>query len=89
MAENIVASRVSSGGGPEFIRSRRSFELVKLTGTATAAGDTSTAYICQFVKNPAFAIGPVTTAITGQSVVFTSLVALGSADMYVWLVDAI
>ena len=89
MAINMTPSQVSAGGSVELMRSPRSMELVKLTGDATGAGDTSTAYACQVVKNPSFAIGPVTTSISGSSVTFTSLVALGTASMYVWVVDAI
>lgn len=90
MAVNMAPTQVSARGSVELMRSPRSFELVKLQGTATAAGDTSTAYVCQIVKNPAFVIGPaVASVISGQSVTFKSLVALGSDAMYVWVCDAI
>lgn len=49
-----------------------------LTGgtAATAAGDTSTAYVSG-IQKPTFCVGAATVVITGQSVVFTSLTALG------------
>ncbi len=90
MAVNITPSQVSAGGSVELMRSTRAFELVKLQGSSTSAGDTSTAYSCQVVKNPAYVIGAATTsAISGTSVTFKSLVALGSDATYVWVVDAI
>jgi hypothetical protein len=89
MAVNLTPSFVSSGGGPEFIRSPRGMELVKLTGIATAAGDTSTAYTCRNIKAPAYVVGAAIGAVSGATVTFTSLVALGSNDMYVWVYEAI
>jgi hypothetical protein len=90
MAENITPSQVSARGSVEPLRSGRMAELVKLTGSSTAAGDTSTAYVCQNITAPAFCVGAATiSSISGRSVVFKSLVALGSDSCYVWVYDAI
>lgn len=90
MAENITPSFVSSGPGPEFIRSPRGMEIVKLTGSSTAAGDTSTVYTCRNIKVPSFVIGAgIGTTISGATIVFTSLVALGDNAMYVLVCEAI
>ncbi len=89
MAQNIVASAVSSGGGPELMRSTRGMELVRLQGTATAVNDTSQAYTCQFLKNPAFVVGAAIGTISGSTITFTSLVALGNNAMHVWVYEAI
>lgn len=88
MAENITPSSVNTSGSPEFIRSSRNMEFVKLQGSSTAAGDTSTAYTSQ-MPNPSFCDGSaVVASVSGRSVVFKSLVALGSDAMYVTLYSA-
>jgi len=91
MAANITATSVSSGGSPELMRSTRTRELVKLQGSSTAVNDTSNVYSCQFVKNPSFCEGgsQYLSTISGQTVVFTTLVALGSQAVYVWVCEAI
>lgn len=90
MAENMTATFVSSGGGPEFIRSPRGMEIVKLQGSSTAADDTSDVYSCRNIKNPAFVIGAaIGSTISGVTVVFKSKVALGNDAMYVVVCEAI
>lgn len=88
MAENITASAVNTTGSPEFIRSTRNMEFVKLQGDSTSAGDTSAAYTSK-MANPSFCDGSaVVSSVSGRSVVFKSLVALGSDAMYVTLYSA-
>jgi hypothetical protein len=91
MAANITASFVSSGGGPEFMRSPRGRELVKLQGSGTAANDTSNTYTCQNIQKPAFVEGgsQILSSIVGNQIVFTTLVALGNNAVYVWVDEAI
>jgi hypothetical protein len=90
MAENITPSNVSSGGGPEFLRSPRGIEMVKLQGSSTAADDTSTVYTCTRISKPAFVIGAaIGSTISGATVVFKSKVALGDDAMYVIVCEAI
>lgn len=89
MAENMTASLVSSGSAPELIRSPRTWELVKLVGDSTSAADTSQVYTCQYVKVPTVIIGgAVLGTVSGNTIVFKSLVALGSDTMFVWVGDA-
>lgn len=90
MAVNITPSQVSAGGSQELMRSPRTFELVKLQGASTAVNDTSTAYTCQIVTTPAFVIGwPGSFSVSGNTVTFTALFAMGNAAVYVWIADAI
>lgn len=88
MAANMTASSVNTSGAPEFLRSSRSIEFVKLQGSSTSAGDTSTTYTSQ-MPNPSFCDGgAVVSSVSGRSVTFKSLVALGSDAMYVTLYSA-
>lgn len=88
MAANMTPSSVNTSGAPEFIRSTRNMEFVKLVGSSTAAGDTSTTYTSQ-MPNPSFCDGSaVVSSVSGRSVTFKSLVALGSDTMYVTLYSA-
>lgn len=88
MAENMVASAVNTSGSPEFIRSARNIEFVKLQGTSTAAGDTAAAYTSK-MPNPSFCDGgALVSSVSGRTVVFKSLVALGDDAMYVTLYSA-
>lgn len=90
MAQNIVASQESAGKSIELLRSPRTFELVKLVGTGTAANDTSNAYTCQNVQNPSVVIGwPGSVAFSGQTVTFTALFAMGNATLWVWVANSI
>lgn len=90
MAANITPSFVSAGGSRELMRSPRGYEMVKLVGSSTSAGDTSTAYTCQNIQNPAFVIGGAFSATySGATVTFKSLIALNSETVYVWVADAI
>lgn len=90
MSVNITPTQVSARGSVELMRSPRTFELVKLQGASTAVNDTSTAYTCQIVTNPAIVIGWAGAfSISGNTVTFTALFALGSNAAYVWVTDAI
>jgi len=92
MPANITITRAGSGGGPEFIRSPRSIELVKLQGSSTAVDDTGT-YNVQTFKPDAntFVIGGGfhVSAVSGQQVTITSKIALGSVANYVYIASAI
>lgn len=88
MAENMTPSSVNTTGAPEFLRSTRNVEFVKLQGSSTAAGDTSSAYTSK-MPNPSFCDGgAIVSSVSGRTVVFKSLVALGSDAMYVALYSA-
>lgn len=91
MAETLTPSFVSSGGGPEFIRSPRGMEIVKLTSSGSAAGDTSSVYTCRNIQKPAFVIGAaVGSTISGNTVVFTVLPAVANTvAFYVIVCEAI
>lgn len=90
MAANITASLAGSGGGPEFLRSPRGIEIVKLQGASTAVNDTSQAYQCQYIQKPAFVIGAAfASTISGSSVTFQTLVAQGNNAIYVIVCEAI
>ena len=89
MAQNIVASSGNSSGADEAIRSQRKIEIVKLVGTATAAADTSNAYASK-LQNPAVVLGGgFAISVSGRSVTFTALFALGSNTNYVILAEAL
>lgn len=90
MAVNITPSQVSARGSSELMRSPRTWELVKLQGASTAVNDTSTAYTCQVVTAPAVVVGWAGSfSVSGNTVTFTALFALGSNAAYVWVGDAI
>lgn len=90
MAQNMVASQESSGKSVELMRGPRTFELVKLVCTATAVNDTSNAYTCQLVQNPAVCIGGnVVASFSGNTVTFTAVSAIGSNTIWVWIGNAI
>jgi hypothetical protein len=92
MAANITVTRANSGGGPEYIRSRRSMELVKLQGAATAVDDTGT-YNVQSFKVDANTIiiggGFDISSVSGQQVTIRSKIALGGAANYVWIAEGL
>jgi hypothetical protein len=84
MAENIVATAGTTA--EEFMRTTRRRELVKLAGTSTAAADTSNTYTCAFLTAPAKVEGGAFAGtFSGRTVVFTSLIALGTNDVWVWI----
>jgi hypothetical protein len=88
MAANITASSGNSTGAVEAIRSQRGVEIVKLVGSSTAANDTSNAFVSR-LQNPAICVGgPFSISVSGQSVTFTALFALGSNTVYVMLMEA-
>lgn len=88
MAQNIVAESANSVGAREAIRSQRGIEIVRLTGTSTAAGDTSNAYRSR-LDRPAICLdGSFTVSVSGQDVTFTSLIALGTNVVHVVLAEA-
>lgn len=92
MAANITATAGNMGSfGVEPLRSGRASELVVLTGAASAAGDTSGTYTFQTIKKPAFVEGGAFSlgSISGNTGVFTGLVALGSAVAYVRVYEAL
>lgn len=88
MAQNIVASSANSSFGDEAIRSQRKIEIVRLVGTSTAAADTSNAYVSR-LERPAIVIGGGwAISVSGRSVTFTALFALGSNTNHVILAEA-
>lgn len=90
MPLNIIATSISSGGSQELLRSPRTIEFVKLQGSSTAVGDTSNVYTCRFVTNPTIVLGgSVAGAFSGNTVTFTSLVALGNNTVTVMVADSI
>lgn len=88
MAANMTPTSVNTTGAPELIRSTRDIEFVKLQGSSTSAGDTSTTYTSK-MPNPSFCDGAAfVSSVSGRSVTFKSLVALGGDAMYVTLYSA-
>lgn len=84
----MTPSAVNTTGSPDLLRSPRNIEIVKLQGSSTAAGDTSSTYTSK-MPNPSFCDGgAVVSSVSGRSVVFKSLVALGDDAMYVTLYSA-
>lgn len=89
MAQNITASSGNSSGADEALRSQRKIEIVKLVGSSTAAADTSNAYVSR-LERPAICIGGgFAISVSGRSVTFTALFALGSNTNYVILAEAL
>jgi hypothetical protein len=90
MAENMIVSAGNSTNSPELIRSPRGMELIKIVGTATAPDDTSNAYTCKFLQNPAILIGGgFAGAFSGRTVTLTALHALGSNTAHIWVAEAL
>lgn len=90
MAQNIVASIESSGGSPELMRSPRSYQLIKLVGSSAAVNDTSNALPITFVTTPTIVIGwSGSYSVSGQSITFTALHAMGNATEYVLVANSI
>lgn len=90
MAQNITATQVSARASQELMRSPRTYELVKLQGASTAVNDTSNAYACQVVTNPTVVIGWAGSfSVSGNTVTFTALHAMGNAAEYVFVADTI
>ena len=88
MAATMTPTSVNTNGASEYLRSTRNIELVKLQGATTVAADTSTAYTSK-MTNPSFCDGAaVVSSVSGTSVTFKSLVALGDDAMYVTLYSA-
>lgn len=84
MAANVTPSLQSAG--PQDIRSHFDVEIVKLVGSSTAAGDTSSPYTPTFVKNPVGCLsGAFSISVSNGQVTFKSLLALGSDTVYVLL----
>lgn len=92
MAANITITRAGSNGGPEYIRSPRAMELIKLQGAASAVDDTGT-YNVQTFKPDANTIiiggGFDITAVSGSQITVRTKYALGSAPAYVWVAQGI
>jgi hypothetical protein len=90
MAANITASSGNASGSAERMVSPRGMEIVKLVGVATAAGDTSNSYQCKTIQKPAIVIGGAFTgAVSGNTITFTSLIALGSNTVYVIVAETL
>jgi hypothetical protein len=92
MALNITATRLSSGGGPEAIRSRRAMELVKLTGASTAVDDTGTYTPQTFVADANTIIiggGFDISSVSSGVVTIRAKFALGNAVNHVWVAQGI
>ena len=93
MAANITVSKVATGGGgPEYFRSPRSVEMVKLQGASTAVDDTGTYTVTTFkVDANTFVIGGGfdISSVSGQVVTIRAKIALGSAANYVWVAQGI
>jgi hypothetical protein len=89
MAENIVAAYAGGELGPEIPRTGKTREIVSLTGTASAAGDTAAAYKCRHVRRNArvlggaFYVSSETADVAGATIVITSRIALASATVHV------
>lgn len=93
MSLNITVSKVTTGGGgPEYIRSPRGLELVKLQGAATAVDDTGTYTVTTFKPDAnTFVIGGGfdVSSLSGNTVTIRSKIALGNAANYVWIAQGI
>jgi hypothetical protein len=91
MAENIVVTAGGMNQSVEPLRSGRGSELVVLTGTASAAGDTSAAYTFRTIKRPSFVEGGayLLENISGNAASFKSLIALGSNAVTVRVYEAL
>lgn len=89
MAANITATRATTANGaPEYIRSPRSMELVKLTGSSTAVDDTGTYTVQSFkVDSNTIIIGGGfdISSVSGQVVTIRAKFALGNAINHVWV----
>ena len=92
MAANITITRVASAGGPEYIRSPRSMEIVKLQGATTAVDDTGTYTVQSFkVDANTFVLGGGfdITGVSGNVITVRSKIALGNATSYVTVCQGI
>ncbi len=84
MAVNLTVTAGSSA--EEFIRSPRRREYVIITGSSASANDTSAAYTCKFLTAPAYVEGgAIVGAMSGRTVTFTALTALGNSSVGVWI----
>lgn len=89
MAQNITASSGNSSGADEAIRSQRRIEIVKLVGSSTAVNDTSNAYLSKLEKPAIIIGGGYSISVSGRSVTFTALHALGSNTQHVIIAEAL
>lgn len=92
MAANILVTKAASGPGPEYIRSPRSLELVKLTGVSTAVDDTGDYTVTTFKVDANTIIiggGFDISAVSGQVVTIRAKFALGDAINHVWLASGL
>jgi hypothetical protein len=80
MAVNLVVAQVMADLGPAR-QQGRSVVRVTVTGTASAAGDTSPAFTCPQIGSDiehVEAHGPLTWAVSGRTVTFTAEAAIGN-----------
>jgi hypothetical protein len=89
MAVNLTASSANSSGSPELIRSPRDREYVKIVGDSASANDTSNAYTSTLPAPVGVVGGAFTASISGRSITFTALNALGSNTVYVEVIGAL
>lgn len=82
----VTLTVASGSAGEEPMRSTRRREYVVITGTSSAANDTSAAYNCQILTAPARVEGgAIVGSVSGRAVTFTALTALGNSSVGVWI----